>query len=533
MKNISLSILVFLTGAINSLAQTETLVLVKDVFDNEVSYAYPNGITSFGSKILFMGDDGIHGREPWVSDGTETGTFMLKDVHEGLYSSVASSDETDDYQNNYFMAINGKMIFRANDGVHGSEPWITDGTPEGTMLLKDVFPGDNGSFPARRSLYNGKIYFRASYGQGNAFEMWVTDGTTEGTQRFHGVEPSGFGYSAIHSDGKLYFNADSAGIGNELWVTDGTVGGTMMVKDAYPGVYSHDPSYIISIGDKLIYSGDSAGYDEQPWVSDGSEEGTHLIRQINHSNFQFSRNYFAFEGRAYFCANQDDTTGRELWVTDGTPEGTNLLKEIGEGNAEGNPGDFIEFNERLWFIARGEEIHNLWTSDGTPEGTYIFHEDADGPLISRNNTLYFISDGHVIITDGTESGTYEVANPPGDTSPSVLSMVANDENVFIAAKFSNAIGYELYTIEDILVINQLEHDAFTLCPNPASDRIELKEIKTIGIDQNLAVSDITGRIVYSELIHVGQTSASINISAFERGTYVISVGNSRSKFIKN
>ncbi|MEX1189743.1 MAG: T9SS type A sorting domain-containing protein [Bacteroidia bacterium] len=533
MKSISFSILIFLIGTINSHAQTETLVLVKDVFDNDVSHAYPNGITSFGSKILFMGDDGIHGREPWVSDGTEAGTFMLKDILEGEYSSVASSDETDDYQNNYFTPINGKMIFRANDGVHGSEPWITDGTPEGTMLLKDVLPGDDGCYPTRRSLYNGKIYFRASYGQGNAFEMWVTDGTTEGTQRFHGVAPSGFGYSAIHSDGKLYFNADSAGIGQELWVTDGTVSGTMMVKDAYPGVYSHEPSYIISLGDKLIYSGDSAGYSEQPWVSDGTEEGTYLIKQINSSNYQFSRNYFAFDGRAYFCATQDATTGRELWVTDGTEAGTNLLKEIGEGNAEGNPGDFIEFNERLWFIADGEEDHNLWTCDGTTEGTYIFHEDANGPMLVHNNMLYFISNGNVMITDGTVAGTYEVANPPGDASPAVVSMVANDNNVFVVARFLNSVGYELYTIEDILVINKLKQDSFTLYPNPASDYIQLKEIEPIGKDQNVMVSDITGRIIYSDLIHAGQTSAAINISAFEGGTYIISIGNSRSKFIKN
>ena len=34
-------------------------------------------------------------------------------------------------------AINGKLLFRA----HGEELWISDGTAEGTRLVKDIFPG--------------------------------------------------------------------------------------------------------------------------------------------------------------------------------------------------------------------------------------------------------------------------------------------------------------------------------------------------------------------------------------------------------
>ena len=77
MKYIYFLILSFSVSLINLQAQTETLVLVKDVFDNDVSYAYPNGITAFGNKVVFIGDDGINEREPWISDGTEVGTAGL------------------------------------------------------------------------------------------------------------------------------------------------------------------------------------------------------------------------------------------------------------------------------------------------------------------------------------------------------------------------------------------------------------------------------------------------------------------------
>jgi len=37
-------------------------------------------LPTIGGKAVFFATDGVHGIEPWISDGTSTGTFMLKDV---------------------------------------------------------------------------------------------------------------------------------------------------------------------------------------------------------------------------------------------------------------------------------------------------------------------------------------------------------------------------------------------------------------------------------------------------------------------
>ena len=39
------------------------------------------------------------------------------------------------------------LYFRASDGEKGSELWVSDGTKTGTKLLKDISPGTGSSLP--------------------------------------------------------------------------------------------------------------------------------------------------------------------------------------------------------------------------------------------------------------------------------------------------------------------------------------------------------------------------------------------------
>ena len=42
---------------------------------------------------------------------------------------------------------NGRLYFRASDGVSGLETGTTDGTPAGTVQVKDIYPGAVGAYP--------------------------------------------------------------------------------------------------------------------------------------------------------------------------------------------------------------------------------------------------------------------------------------------------------------------------------------------------------------------------------------------------
>jgi ELWxxDGT repeat protein len=50
----------------------------------------------------------------------------------------------------HLVEVNGRAFFAANDGLHGAELWVSDGTAGGTRLVKDIRPGAGSSSPNYR-----------------------------------------------------------------------------------------------------------------------------------------------------------------------------------------------------------------------------------------------------------------------------------------------------------------------------------------------------------------------------------------------
>src|SRR5205814_4350810 len=60
-----------------------------------------------------------------------------------------------------FAVANGNLFFSADDGVHGSELWRSDGTPAGTLSITDINPGSTSSAPGALGNVAGTIIFAA------------------------------------------------------------------------------------------------------------------------------------------------------------------------------------------------------------------------------------------------------------------------------------------------------------------------------------------------------------------------------------
>jgi len=164
-------------------------VMVKDIypgFDPIEPYpiypgsSNPSYLTEMNDILYFQADDGIHGKELWRSDGTEAGTYMVRDI-----KGPSSSPD-------HFEDMDGLLYFSAHDGINGQALWKSDGSKDGTLQVKDIKSGDNNSYIKDLKKVNDTIFISTYYSYGTYFnssiviELWKTDGTESGTVHVKG-----------------------------------------------------------------------------------------------------------------------------------------------------------------------------------------------------------------------------------------------------------------------------------------------------------------------------------------------------------
>ena len=106
---------------------------------------------------------------------TAFGVGLVKDINTvpvGEYSGGADFS--------LFATVAQGTLCRMDDGIHGAELWISDGTPGGTRLVKDIRPGPESSSIEQLTTVAGVGYFFADDGA-NGYELWRSNGTEAGT----------------------------------------------------------------------------------------------------------------------------------------------------------------------------------------------------------------------------------------------------------------------------------------------------------------------------------------------------------------
>ncbi len=188
-----------------------------------------NGLAILNGKMYFAGADNVNGTELWVSDGTGAGTVLLKDIRPtaGGFNSGNPHD---------FTLMGNQVYFSAEDGVNGEELWVTDGTNAGTQLFKDIELGAASSNPKDFFMYNSEIYFRTGSIVGTT-KLNKTDGTALGTIVLE-TFPSNTNTvtSRVEWNNKLYFFINSTiGYQQVLYESNGTAAGTFPI---FPNIQS-------------------------------------------------------------------------------------------------------------------------------------------------------------------------------------------------------------------------------------------------------------------------------------------------------
>lgn len=225
-----------------------------------------------------------------------------------------------------FVAAGNLLFFKGDDGAHGRELWVSDGTVAGTRRATDLQPGPLASLPGNETASPGagrprwapvavgdRAFFVADDGFSGR-ELWVSDGTELGTHRVADLNPVGSSdpQELVACDGLLCFVAYQPASGRELWVTDGSEAGTRLLADLVAGPASSLPQSLSWQDNHLYFSAWTAALGREPWKWSPQEDPA-LVGDVAPGPASSSPTSFRWAaGQIFFVAN-DGTSGFELW----------------------------------------------------------------------------------------------------------------------------------------------------------------------------------------------------------------------------
>ncbi len=364
----------------------------------------PGSLTNVNGTLYFSARSG-NAYGLYKSNGTDGGTVRLK-----TFTAAPS----------HITHVNGTVYFAADDGKHGRELWRSDGTAEGTVLVKDLRPGSAGTEFVSLAAVRNTLYF-----SDNSPRLWKSDGTANGT----GVVAEDFPcYGLTEYNNTLYFiyggltPADGRGIGR----SDGTAGGTTVVKQLLTETQYGGGIFFLKEVEGVLYTLVGAG--DAPvtyslWRSSGTESGTTVVSSVWEGSRRSRLQSYCFSGSSlYFSAEEEpagydperglykfdlgsmmreqlaSTQGTNHYYTDLTHvggalyyvkagmSGRTLLRRAGTGAggstlpgfAAANPANLTSVAGTLYFSARDGAGNELWKFNPAAPLPDVFRVDVGG-----------------------------------------------------------------------------------------------------------------------------------------------------------
>ncbi|WP_375768779.1 hypothetical protein NR798_45070 [Archangium gephyra] len=350
---------------------------------NQGSWVYMDGApapVTLGSTLYFTAIGESTGQEPWRTDGTPEGTRLVRELLPGNTGGLITG----------LAAVGGSLFINTETALSGNTLWKSDGTPEGTVHFG---PREGWKNPGHLTTCNGQLFFQEHAGAATFRGLWKSDGTPEGTVQ---LASRPWDFPQLHTStsftcagGTLFFVAFDDAWNLELWKSDGTAGGTMRVAALSHVMIPHgDTPALFAVGSRVFIP---AAYGV--WTSDGTPEGTTLLHgEGSPEPLRFATTPLLVGDMLYFIASNGlDRLG--LWTSDGTAAGTRMLTEL----PSGPPPGLVSLGDTLLFSA-GDGVYR---SNGTPESTVRL----DGlSLRLRSEESARLPDGRWLITTWEDSG---------------------------------------------------------------------------------------------------------------------------------
>ena len=341
-----------------------------------------------GDQAYYIGDSDGYGLELWSTDGSLEGTRLVKDITPGPASSALRIFETVGDQT-YLFEWESRAL------------WVTNGTDEGTRQLA-VLPGD---YIETIAVAQDHFYFT-----NGSDELWVSDGTATGTTKI--AEQLLHERPATEHVGRLFFATRDG-----LWSSGGTLESTQRVKEL-PGIteiYSFEDGLYVTRRTSVTAT-DARRAKAEIWFSDGSMEGTERIFDA-HDLVENSSipSLIKSSGKLFFVVMCESgiRCDRSIYSLEDTHDGLHRVGSVGSFGGREVRFDPIEVNGQLFYI----DGYTLQKIDAT----------ADLPTAERVDGVQVVGDrmtllGETIFVNGligSQKGLFAIDSNSGDATHAV------------------------------------------------------------------------------------------------------------------
>ncbi|WP_264551677.1 T9SS type A sorting domain-containing protein [Flavobacterium sp. N2038] len=481
--------------------------------------SYPWSFKKINDKLIFEASEADSGREIWESDGTTSGTKLIKDIYSGLESSVTGALVGG-------TAINNIFYFIAKDESSLGEIWKTDGTEAGTVKITSFINGRTSSLTA----VGNSIYFLIQ--EEYKLQVWKTDATTGATVL---VKDNMSIWNAPSFQGKcnntFIFTFQPYGTNNSrVWRSNGTLEGTFPItaeidgNGSYPTGTSGLTQYI-EHNNKLYFV--SRNYLHE---TDGTLENTKVVGDVWKAQQYLAHHSSVIEANnnLYFMFFSADLNKLSIWKFDSA---NNSVAEIYSKTSDHyfSPSNFTKTGNSLLFSSANETggaslvslnlANNAVTNFGELSNgikkPFIFIDMIDASTFFKiNDNEYYIAS---VVEDNFTKGFVF------DLKLNSLQQISALDNVLSIVSFNDILYYakddKLWKYANNLSIPLTENKSpLVFYPNPSSDFINIKTENDTQVE-SFQIFDLNGRSVSTSGLDLNNNK--IDISRLNQGSYIL------------
>jgi ELWxxDGT repeat protein len=360
--------------------------------------------TAYGERVFFDADDGVNGRELWVSDATVTGTKRV--VANGDSIPLSSSTKVVKWgQGIVFNGANDALLW--SNGVIITPVFSHPSFSPTQQQNLDTLSLGMATF-ATEMLHSNATHLWFSAKAGNDIEPYLL--TLDAELQSWDLNPTGASRPnapLLIEDGLIAVAEAQNGRqlvrlsndGNISWLTtlqhQGTGNPTTHVGE-YLGIHQ--------LGNLLVFDALTSGVDPQVWSHNLSSGQTQILSTTIVAPGDWAGG-LVHQQRIWFdCVAPN--VAHEICSSDGTVSGTRVETDLRAGMASSNILGFASHGEHLFFLGSGqiggiETGSTLWhlPTNGTPTLAYdpwpgVNNNSASGTygeLLLTEHHLFFIS----------------------------------------------------------------------------------------------------------------------------------------------